>query len=386
MDSSSHRGTVCGLFAGVGGLELGLSQSGWTSELLCEIDPDAQTVLRTRLPGVALHDDVTTLQTLPAVDVLTAGFPCQDLSMAGQKVGIGGARSGLVAHLLELLRTAKQPPTWLVIENVPYMLSLNGGAAMQWLTGQLEALGFGWAYRVVDARSMGVPQRRLRVLLVASRTQDPCRVLFADDVPEQVDDSTSIADDSLAYGFYWTEGRRGLGWAVDGVPTIKGGSTIGIPSPPAIWVRATGEIGTPDIRDLERMQGFPADWTGAADSRARWRLIGNAVCVPVAAWLGRRLANPGDVVCDSILGRPRRGRVSAAFGGPGLPFHTVACSRWPMAVERPALRDFLEYPLKPLSLRATRGYLSRAEQSTALRFSPGFLPAVRSHLAQMRAA
>ena len=97
-------------------------------------------------------------------------------------------------------------------------------------------------------------------------------------------------------GFYWTEGLRGLGWAVDAVPTLKGGSTIGIPSPPAIWNSGDGSITTPDIRDAERLQGFDADWTlpaldvGGVRRGHRWKLVGNAVSVPVARWVGDRLA------------------------------------------------------------------------------------------------
>src|SRR5207248_8666113 len=104
--------------------------------------------------------------------------------------------------------------------------------AMDYLTTRLEKLGFDWAYRVVDACSFGVPQRRKRVVLVASKSEDPRTVLFADDAGERL---FSLREDS-ACGFYWTEGLRGLGWAIDAVPTLKGGSTIGIPSPPAIWL------------------------------------------------------------------------------------------------------------------------------------------------------
>ncbi len=118
------------------------------------------------------------------------------------------------------------------------------------------------------------------------------------------------ADDleGLACGFYWTEGVRGLGWAVDAVPTLKGGSTIGIPSPPAIWM-PDGEIVVPEIRDAERLQGFDADWTepAAATSRrkgARWKLVGNAVSVPVARWVGERLVTCADYDQEDADSRP----------------------------------------------------------------------------------
>src|SRR5262245_59574290 len=101
---------------------------------------------------------------------------------------------------------------------------------------------------------MGIPQRRERVYIVASRVGDPRDVLLVDDAgaPEAPDLERWR---SVACGFYWTEGLRGLGWAFDAVPTLKGGSTIGIPSPPAIVLRS-GAIVQPDIRDAERLQGF----------------------------------------------------------------------------------------------------------------------------------
>src|SRR5213076_10234 len=112
-------------------------------------------------------------------------------------------------------------------------------------------------------------------------------VLFGEDAGERpVDDPTDFP-----CGFYWTEGIRGLGWAVNAVPTLKGGSTVGVPSPPAIWMPA-GEIVTPSLCDVERLQGFETDWTKPAEKvvrpSLRWKLVGNAVSVPVAAWLGRR--------------------------------------------------------------------------------------------------
>ena len=144
------------------------------------------------------------------------------------------------------------------------MLALNRGQAMEYLVREIEALGYRWAYRVVDSRFTGVPQRRRRVLLVASVDLDPRQVLFADEAgPRPAED---LADD--AFGFYWTEGRGGLGWAQDAVPTLKGGSTIGIPSPPAVWVPGA-ELGRrlvkPGIEDAEAMQGFDRGWTDVED-------------------------------------------------------------------------------------------------------------------------
>lgn len=218
IESRAAVFTVAGLFAGIGGLELGFHQIGARTELLCEKWDPARAVLEERFPGADLHGDISNLKELPPTDVVTAGFPCTDLSQAGRTAGIHGRESGLVKYLLNLLDNAQ--PRWVVIENVRNMLVLDGGNAMDYLVNKLEELQYRWAYRLVDSRFTGVPQRRQRVLLVASREEDPRTVLFADDAGEP--DNAQLRAD--AYGFYWTEGLTGLGWAKDAVPTLKGGS------------------------------------------------------------------------------------------------------------------------------------------------------------------
>ncbi|HEY6737798.1 MAG TPA: DNA (cytosine-5-)-methyltransferase, partial [Actinopolymorphaceae bacterium] len=325
--------TAAGLFAGIGGVELGLASAGIETRLLCEVWEPARAVLARHFPQVPLASDVRDLRALPSVDVVAAGFPCTDLSQAGRMAGITGAHSGLVGQVFRLLdrHPRRQKPTWVVFENVRNMLPLDGGHAMAYLVGELEARGFRWAYRVVDSRFSGVPQRRQRVLLVASRAEDPTQVLFADDAGDPGDFGR---DD--AYGFYWTEGVRGLGWAKDAVPTLKGGSTLGIPSPPAIWLRhepLPRRFVTPTISDAERLQGFPTGWTEPAQTPRvngpRWKLVGNAVTVGVAAWLGRRLVEPGtyDTTGDEPLD-PRRPWPDAAWGERGRRCR-VRVGMWP---------------------------------------------------------
>lgn len=386
--NQSERLQVTALFAGIGGIELGLHRAGHETTLWCEAEPSASTVLRAQFgDDIDLIDDVADIDEIPAQStMLTAGFPCQDLSQAGRTAGIDGLRSGLVGHVFRLLEQRRhQPPKWLLLENVPFMLSLDGGRAMLRLTTALEELGYQWAYRVVNTRAFGLPQRRRRVLLLASTTEDPRGVLLAQDhgAPEPRHPAGE------ACGFYWTEGVRGLGLAIDGVPTIKGGSTIGIPSPPAIWLPGKG-VYTPEIRDAERLQGFPADWTlPAVEGRARglghrWKLVGNAVSVPVAEWVGRRLAEPrlySDALDVELHATDRW--PNAAWGGPAGRFRAPV-SEWPEDNPAPGLMEFLEHDLKPLSERASLGFLKRAN-SGRLRFPTGFLADVAEHARAMAA-
>jgi DNA (cytosine-5)-methyltransferase 1 len=166
---------VAGLFAGIGGIELGLHAAGHETVLLCDFESASQAVLAERFRGVPLVGDVRELIALPRVDVVAAGFPCQDLSQAGRTAGINGERSGLVSEVFRLMR--QSDAQWLLLENVPFMLQLERGEAMHFLTSSLEELGFRWAYRVVDARAFGLPQRRQRVVLLASRTHASCNTL-----------------------------------------------------------------------------------------------------------------------------------------------------------------------------------------------------------------
>jgi DNA (cytosine-5)-methyltransferase 1 len=376
--------TAVGLFAGIGGIELGLKSAGIETELLCEIEPGACAVLEKRFDGVPIHRDIRTLRSLPKVDMVAGGFPCQDLSQAGKTAGIRGSNSGLVGEVFRLI-SRKDAPRWLLLENVPFMLRLGGGHAMRFLTRTLDDLGFRWAYRTVDTMAFGVPQRRQRVILLASRTEDPTEVLFHGDVtPSLVE-----ASHSRTYGFYWTEGIRGLGSAQDAVPTLKGGSTIGIPSPPAIWFRRRkGFIGLPDLRDAERLQGFPADWTLPAESVLgrqgfRWKMVGNAVSVPVAKWVARQLVRPRAFDRPDLVSPHECGAwPSACFGSNGKAFR-VAVGTWPERKPFVPLDKFLRYPVTPLSLRATQGFRKRVTAGS-LRLPEGFLEALLCHEEQMR--
>lgn len=384
---------VAGLFAGIGGVERGLHAAGHHTALLCEIDGPAQRVLHAHFPKIPLVGDVRTIGALPPVDLITAGFPCQDLSQAGRTAGITGARSSLVGEVFRLMDHSR--PRWLLLENVPFMLQLERGAAMRYLTDELDKRGYRWAYRVVDTRGFGLPQRRRRVLVLASPVEDPRQVLLADDAGPPPDHHVysskrrSRPMNDAACGFYWTEGTRGLGWAVDAIPTLKGGSSVGIPSPPAI-VMPSGEIITPDIRDAERLQGFPARWTEPAvhDPRKRngprWRLIGNAVSVPVFRWVGERLRQPGDYDPgdDQPHDRARPWPTAAWSMGDGV--HIARVSAWPMRRRRRRLGGFLRYDGAPLSLRATAGFRKRTA-SSRLRFPDGFLDVVDAHLARQKA-
>lgn len=374
---------IAGLFAGIGGLELGMQRAGHHAALLCDVLPAAQAVLAARFPGVDYRNDITRLRSLPSeVDLLCAGFPCQDLSQAGRTAGLEGERSGLIGEVFRLLSRRRVPTV--VVENVPFMLQLNSGNAMRAIVDEFERRGYRWAYRVVDSYAFGLAQRRERVFMMASRVLDPADVLLADDAPIP---RLATALGVRPHGFYWTEGLGGLGWAVDAVPTLKNGSTIGIASPPAVLM-PDGRIVKLGVRDGERLQGFESDWTLPAETvakpSARWGLVGSAVSVPVAQWVGERLSEPGQYDYKRDQQFPAAGRPPRAARFDGRKRHAVDISTDPLGIAPPPLLRFMSEPADQglLSLKATAGFLSRTRRAK-LRFAPGFIDAVERHVMAM---
>lgn len=374
---------VAGLFAGIGGLELGLHRAGHRTELLCDVLPASRAVLVARFPDVEYRDDIARLRSLPAsVDALCAGFPCQDLSQAGKTAGLGGSKSGLIGEVFRLLSRRRIPTV--IVENVPFMLQLSSGNAMRSIVDEFERRGYRWAYRVVDSWSFGLAQRRERVFLVASRVLDPAQVLLTDDSPLPRP-PTDLG--RVPHGFYWTEGQGGLGWAVDAVPTLKNGSTIGIASPPALLM-PDGRILKLGIGDGERLQGFETDWTlpaeGVAKPAARWGLVGSAVSVPVAEWVGHRLCEPGHYDTARDRAFPTAGMAPRAARFDGHRRHAVAIGTDPLGTRPPSITTFMRdgEPKELLSAKATAGFLQRTRRAK-LRFAPGFIQAVERHLLAM---
>lgn len=264
------------------------------------------------------------------------------------------------------------------------MLQLDGGNAMRAIIDEFERRKYRWAYRVVDSFGFALPQRRERVYFVASHAVDPAAVLLSDDRPLP---RPRTALGQLAHGFYWTEGLGGLGWAVDAVPTLKNGSTIGIPSPPAVLM-PDGRLIKPGIRDGERLQGFEADWTAPAESVARrslrWSLVGSAVSVPVAEWVGRMLAAPGTYDSGRDWQFPTTGKAPRSARFDGRKRFAAQIGSDPIGLRPPPLTDFLTdtEDQQLLSLKATLGFLGRKRRAK-LRFEPGFIASVESHARRM---
>jgi len=170
-------GSVC---SGVEAATVAWDSLGWTPVFFSEIEPFPCAVLKHYYPAVPNYGDMTKFAEWPneSIDVLVGGTPCQSYSVAGLRAGLADPRGNLMLTYLAI--ADRYRPEWLVWENVPGVLSSNGGRDFGTLLGMLAELGYGFAYRVLDAQYFGVAQRRRRVFVVANARswQRAAAVLF----------------------------------------------------------------------------------------------------------------------------------------------------------------------------------------------------------------
>lgn len=170
--------TAVSLFAGIGGFDLALERNGVKVVASVEIDKHAQGVLRKQFPNTQILGDIQEVSGeqlinagfTPQQGVIVGGFPCQDLSVAGKRAGLAGARSGLFWEICRLLDETKA--RYFILENVPGLLTSNGGQDMGVVIGALADRGYSIAWRVLDAQYFGVPQRRRRIFIVGCLGDD----------------------------------------------------------------------------------------------------------------------------------------------------------------------------------------------------------------------
>jgi DNA (cytosine-5)-methyltransferase 1 len=156
---------------------------GWTPLGFAEIEPFPSAVLKERFPNTKNYGDITQYKSWGiepgTVDVLVGGPPCQAFSVAGLREGMADPRGNLSLTYVGMVEYFK--PKWIIYENVPGLLSSNGGKDFASLTTALANIGYSFAYRILDSQFFGVPQRRRRIFIIGCRTGDwrhPTAVLF----------------------------------------------------------------------------------------------------------------------------------------------------------------------------------------------------------------
>ena len=170
---------VLDLFAGIGGFTIGLERAGFETVAFCEIEPYAQKVLKKNWPEVPIYDDVRTItaERLASdgirVDVITGGFPCQDISVAGKQAGIEGERSGLWSECARLIRELQ--PRYAIFENVTNLLNGERGDWFKRVLWDISALGYDAEWHCIPASELGAHHKRDRVWIVAYPNGDDRR-------------------------------------------------------------------------------------------------------------------------------------------------------------------------------------------------------------------
>lgn len=217
---------VLSLFAGIGGFDLGLERTGgFETVAVCEIDEFPRRVLAKHWPEVPCYHDVRelTADTLRrdgiTVDVLTGGFPCQDISIAGPGAGIDGSRSGLWRELVRIIGEVR--PRYAIIENSPKLRSRG----LEVLLGALDALGYDAEWHCIPAAHVGAPHRRDRVWIIAYRKGYPLgthpNLLRPHPSNMHVGGGTELRDEQerVPGSLAWWSSEPELERVVDGVPS-----------------------------------------------------------------------------------------------------------------------------------------------------------------------
>jgi DNA (cytosine-5)-methyltransferase 1 len=367
------------LFSGIGGFDLGFERAGMECAAQVEIDKNCLQLLGGKFPSAERHNDVKDFHYGRTVDLVCGGFPCQDLSIAGKRAGLAGKRSGLWFEFHRIL--AELTPRWVVIENVPGLLSSNDGRDFAVILRGLGELGYLSAWRILDAQYFGLAQRRRRVFVVASLgTGSSAEILFerdglsgnnppgreiGKDIAYSLRSNPSHSGDKGDGGVNTTLIPRVAGTLAGGSSKAHSDITSGQQDGNVIafqqntrdevrLMNGDGQIagalaaeagmkqqnyvantnflpqrvrihdaagvsptlqsedgrgqGVPTtytgfgVRRLtptecERLQGFPDGWTAGFADTVRYRMLGNAVAVPCAEWIARRIfaaTQPGD--------------------------------------------------------------------------------------------
>ncbi|WP_268799081.1 DNA cytosine methyltransferase [Pseudomonas huanghezhanensis] len=275
--------TIGSLFAGIGGFDVGFESAGYRTAWQVELNPFNRAVLADRFPHAHQFEDVRDCgaHNLSPVDVITGGFPCQDISLAGarysnrEKRGLRGERSGLFWEVIRILKEIQ--PRWVVLENVVNLLAVNDSEDFETVIRALADCGYVGFWRVLNAQYFGVPQQRRRIFLVAGLGRMPPMEFLADAAPV---DAVPPASGSIQWPL------QADAWASHTLLANKAGSQI--------TMGCTTFVAEPNRWDqmVERQRASETDGLCLgldAANLAEAFSAGNAVVPQVAEWIGRQL-------------------------------------------------------------------------------------------------
>jgi len=291
-------GSVC---SGIEAATQAWHHMGWEPAFFSEIEEFPRQALDHHYPDVPCHGDFTTIgeDDYGSIDLLVGGTPCQSFSVAGLRGGMADERGNLALEYLKLAQ--RKRPKWVVWENVPGVLSSNGGRDFGAFLGGLVECGYGWAYRICDAQYWGVAQRRRRVFVVGylGDWRRAAAVLFereslSGNPPpsrEARKEATTPAGERIAAFDKQRLGQYGNG---------EVSSTLAARDYKDATDLVAEELSVRRLTptEAERLQGFPDCFTqipyrnkpaDKCPDGPRYKALGNSFAVPVVRWIGERI-------------------------------------------------------------------------------------------------
>ena len=314
---------VASLFSGIGGFEKGILQAEPNTKVVfaSEFDPESKAKDINKQPariiynknfGEYSHGDITKIDAtnVPNHEILCGGFPCQDVSIAGKREGLCGAKSGLFYDIIRILR--EKQPKLVFLENVPGLLSSNKGWDFARVIIELEGVGYTCEWQILNSKDFGVPQNRRRVYIIGHLRGADTRPIFPittndksiDDLQGQYTNClTSRYEGAQATGSYIIESELDAQITCHSTlprssKTGKGGTghlqrndgiTYCIDAANNVAVEVNQRIRRLTPIECERLQGFPDNWTEGISDTNRYKCLGNAVTVNVIEFIAHRI-------------------------------------------------------------------------------------------------
>lgn len=263
---------VLDIFSGIGGFSLGLEAAGMQTVAFCEINPFCQKTLKNHWQSVPVFPDVTVLhkedlKSLPQIDIIAGGFPCQDISIAGKKKGITAKRSGLWKEYKRLINEIR--PKYAIIENVANLRSYGLVNVLQ----DLWEIGYNAEWHCIPASTFGALHRRDRIWIITHSTCNRSNVSYTNSERLQghrgFEEISPICSQEQVSMYHSSKGIKQWGEEPLEVPRLK------------------DERLNPDW--VEWLMGYPISWTDGGSRMQRLMALGNSVVPLIPEFLGQSI-------------------------------------------------------------------------------------------------
>lgn len=269
------------LFAGIGGFRLGLERAGFKCVGSCEIDKYSREVYKKNFGDYPTERDVRELvpSKLQHFDILTAGFPCQSFSVAGNEKGFNDDRGNLFFEIIKI--TKEKKPSILLLENVKGLLSNDNGRTFLRILIELDAIGYDIQWQIINGKYYR-PQYRERIFIIGYNREKPTRKIFPVKIYNRSNKETT--KHKIIFTAH-TKGNikkrvqlRRYTWTLD----TSGSKQLLIDNDNDLIRKLTP-------LECERLMGFPDDWTKWQNDVQRYKMLGNAVIPQIVEMIGRYL-------------------------------------------------------------------------------------------------